>query len=70
MTLENERRKQAEELIDRLLDWILANRNTDGEFIRCFSYGHMERPQVIADAKKFLGESISRYTIVPDEEEE
>ncbi len=61
--MRNDRHVEAEQLIDRLLDWALANRNTKHEFVSCYTYGHN------ADAKKFVGESTAHLKVLPDKDE-
>lgn len=52
-------RDEARELLDRLLSWALANRDTPHEFVTCYTYGsNGDFPKVIVDAKTFLGESV------------
>lgn len=63
------RRKQAEDLLDRLLTWALANRRGNYEFVRCYTYGSGNFPQVIKDTKEFLGESTAHMTnVYPDKD--
>ncbi len=60
MESENQRRKKAEEIIDNLLDWILANRNLpDHEFITCYTVPHGTAPTCVIEAKQFLVESVN-----------
>ena len=63
----NNRLIQSEIIIDGLLNWALANRNTPHEFVSCYTYNNGEIPQVIADAKAFLGESIKHLMVVKDD---
>lgn len=41
-------------VIDHLLDWALANRGTRYEFVRCYTYGPGQIPDVIRNAKRAL----------------
>lgn len=60
----NIRLQQAEKIIDELLDWALANRDNENEFVRCYTYGYDPKsgkarsPQCLIKAKKFVGETV------------
>lgn len=62
MTREEKQLRQAKELLDRVLDWALANRGTSCEFVSCYTY-HQSFPQTLADIKNFLGEPLGRKKI-------
>lgn len=66
----NTRLREAEAIIDRILSWALANRDSEHEFVTCYTYNHGECPEEIAAAKRFLGETVDHFKrIVPTRED-
>lgn len=64
------RGQEAEVLLNRVLNWALANRGTKSEFVRCYTYGR-SYPQTLADVKAFLREPRRRdFKVVSDEHAE
>ena len=70
------RGQAAERLVDRLLDWAIANRASQGKsdfsiqetrFITCYTYGAGVFPDVLIDALKFMGEPVKGLKVYKTE---
>ena len=56
----------AEKMLDKVLDWALANRGTENEFVSCYTYGANMIPSVLMEAKRLLNDPVKRkYKVVP-----
>ena len=70
------RGQAAEMLVDRLLDWAIANRASLGKsqfsspesrFVSCYTYGPREFPDVLIDALRFMGEPVKGLKVCKTE---
>jgi hypothetical protein len=70
------RGQAAELLVDRLLDWAIANRASKGKsnfsiqesrFVNCYTYGPYTFPDVLIDALKFMGEPVKGLKVCKTE---